>query len=187
MKNRYKVGLGLLIGLISLTVIVNLPMISIGITETDCSISGCNTHVVYESISQVYFPCTFSTCIGTGNVRTVMLEYATLSSGTASTSQGRGTANLTARFNNPGSTTTISSVTFAGNGSSTTPMTVYQCPSAVSCDAVSSPSIAANSVTEFNTTSTAFYFSTNITSGATYNYVFNFANGQSVSGSLKAG
>ena len=185
MKNRYKVGLGLLIGLISLTLIVNLPMISTGFTETDCSSSGCNTHVVYDSILQEYFPCGFGFTPCPGGLAVITLDYPNLSSGTASTLQSRGRAILTVAFNNPGSATTISSVTIAGNGSSTS-MTVYQCPSAVSCNLVSSPTIAANSITGFNTTATAFYFSTNITSGATYNYIFNFANGQSVSGSLKA-
>jgi hypothetical protein len=178
MKNRHKVALGLFIALLSLAIVVNLPLINTGVTETDCNQGNCSSHAVYQSIAQegCFYGCMITCCVAT-----ITLEYATLSSGTATTPTSRGTANLFIGFNNPGSTTKIISFNIPDSN-----ITVYQCPSPSSCEVVSTPTIAANSITGFNTTATAYYFSMSIISNGTYNYVVAFANGQSVSGTLTA-
>lgn len=109
----------------------------------------------------------------------ITLTSANLQSGTASNSTMRGTANIIFSLSNNGSSTVITSMELTGSGLA--PTTVYQCSSSTSCSAINNAVVNAQSVT-----SVSFYFSSAINNSQTYNYVIDFANGQSVSGSLIA-
>jgi len=126
------------------------------------------------------------------NVKTVTLSSATLYGGVSATAAQAATSSITISLNNPGSATVISGITLTGAGIATisgwdtaagqsaapslqfTPYTVNN-PNAMAPGAV---------------TSFTFYpwnaASQSILTGQTFNYVLNFANGQSVSGSLIA-
>lgn len=187
MKTFYKVAVSLVIALFALVLILNFPFLPTGM-QTTCDHANCNSHEVYESIMQVYLPCSFLGCVNPGgsNVRTITEEYAILSSGSASTLQSRGTANLTMAFNNPDQSTTISSISFLTPANIS--LTVYQCSSGTSCNVLSSSAltIPSGKITAFNTTETAFYFPNPIVAGQTYSYLVSFSDGQSISGALNA-
>jgi flagellin-like protein len=125
------------------------------------------------------------------NVKTVTLSSATLYGGVTASSSVAATSSLTLAINNPGSATTISSVTLTGAGIS--PVSSWDTSSA-SGTAGSTVNFAtqsnANAMAAGAVTSFTFYpwssSSQPITTGQTFNYVINFANGQSVSGSLIA-
>ncbi len=127
------------------------------------------------------------------NVKTVTLSSGTLYGGVTADPVTAATSSLTISLNNPGSATTISSITLTGSGISTI----------TGWDTGSLSSAAANVNFNQGYTSgnpnamgpgavTSFTFfpwsaaSQSITTGQTFNYVINFANGQSVSGSLIA-
>jgi hypothetical protein len=118
------------------------------------------------------------------SVKTLTISSATLFAGSPSSANHQGTSKLEVVFNNPGSQTEIISmfVTTPSNSS----VTIYQCQSAVSCGALTDVELSAGTNAYFNTPSTIFYLSSNIVQGEAYNYDFNFANGQSVFGSLVA-
>jgi hypothetical protein len=185
MKTVYKLAVSLVIALVALALIFNLPLVPTG-TQTICVHTNCSSHEVYESIMQVYAPCSIFSCVGGSNVPTITEISGILSSGTESTLQSRGTANLTMAFNNPDQNTTISSISFVTPANAS--LTVYQCPSSSSCNVFSSSSLSIPSgkITAFNTTETAFYFSSPIISGETYSYVVSFTDGQSITGALNA-
>jgi flagellin-like protein len=145
------------------------------------------------------------------NVKTVTLTSATLYGGVTSANGVVATSSLGISLNNPGSQSYITTLTLTGTGL-TAPITLWDNTSAAQGAAneivfssgtyqtgAASCSVAtwnwntmcAGQVTSFN-----FYpgppgtlrsgASAQITTGQTFNYVINFANGQSVSGSLIA-
>ena len=116
------------------------------------------------------------------NAKSVYIVSVFLYSGRPTNPTYRGTSAFWITLNNPGSQTSISSISVTG--ADITPNTVFQCSSSSSCQQLSSATLAASSPTHFDTIGTAFYFSTNFTSGHVYDYVVNLANGQTISGSL---
>jgi hypothetical protein len=131
-----------------------------------------------------------TTTTQTSNALTITLESDYLYAGTMTSSPG--TANSTGSpyismvLNNPGTKTSITSfgITLTGFGESAT---AAYCISGTTgtCKnlSVNTPSLAGNAITSLTL---YFYGSGNITSGDTYNYLINFGNGQSFSGSLTA-
>ena len=183
---RYKVALIFLIAVVSLTVAVNLPVINTGIIASGCSsFTRCTPpHPVYESLFSKFFPCTFSVCSHPPTV--VTLSLFQLSAGTPTNQDSRGTAGFVVAFNNPGKATKLSSYSFSSIGNSSTAITLYQCVSTTSCTAISDTSILADRVTSFTNETMMFHLSSTILQNQTYNYLFNFANGQSISGVVTA-
>jgi flagellin-like protein len=142
------------------------------------------------------------------NVKTVTLASATLYGGLTASQSAAATASLSLSLNNPGSATTITSITLTGTGLST-PVTLWSLQagaitgsgSATTISfaaAYTSPGGPGNAMYPGQVTSFTFYpvsgssssgvgtIQQSITTGQTFNYVINFANGQSVSGSLIA-
>ena len=117
------------------------------------------------------------------NVKTITLSSGTLFSGssaaiTAGTCPA-GVPQLEVSLNNPGSATTVTSVTINGGGISSAP-TVFAGSTCTALPAtVNGGSTPVTSLT-FSVSSQA------LASGSQYNYVINFANGQSVQGVLTA-
>lgn len=185
-KTRYKVTLVFLIALVSLAVALNLPIINTGIIASGCSsFTRCTPpHPVYESLLSKYFPCMFSVCSSTPLMVTLFLFQ--LSAGTSTNQDSRGTASFAVAFNNPGKTTQISSYSFSSTGNYSASITLYQCVTSLSCTSVSRANISADRVTSFANETTMFYPSSTIFRNQTYNYIFNFANGQSISGTVTA-
>jgi hypothetical protein len=122
------------------------------------------------------------------NVKTVTLASATLYGGvTTDNATLATTASLTFSLNNPGSATTITSVTLTGAGLAT-PVTLWNVAApklSQSYMVGNNNAMAAGAVTPF-TIYPVQSPSVPITTGQTFNYVMNFQNGQSVSGALIA-
>jgi FlaG/FlaF family flagellin (archaellin) len=126
------------------------------------------------------------------NVKTVTLSSATLYGGVTASSIIAATSSVTVSLNNPGSATTITSITLTGSGIST--ITNWQLAAASGTNTVNFAATyvngGANAMGPGAVTSFTFFpwsgSSQSITTGQTFNYVINFANGQSVSGSLIA-
>jgi flagellin-like protein len=132
------------------------------------------------------------------NVKTVTLSSATLYGGNASPTVAQGAATgsyITFSLNNPGSASTVSSMTLTGSGIQA--VTVWDnstfagtCSGA--CASVfsgTSGGVANNLLAGGKVSSYTWYLGGQnqaVTTGQTFNYVINFANGQSVSGSLIA-
>ncbi len=126
------------------------------------------------------------------NVKTITLTSATLYGGVSVTASQAATSSLGLSLNNPGSLTEISSLTLTGTGLSSAitgwcASATANCPTPVvfGSTANNENNLTAGAVTTFTfypKTVTSF----SITTGQTFNYVINFANGQSVSGSLIA-
>ncbi len=129
------------------------------------------------------------------NVKTVTLSSATLYGGVSQDSTPTtASSSLTLSLNNPGSSSAITSVTLTGTGLSS-PITTWSTTAAYNAANViifvnSYNSLSPNALSPGQVTSYTFYpvtaSSVPITTGQTFNYVINFANGQSVSGSLIA-
>jgi len=128
------------------------------------------------------------------NVKTVTLSSATLYGGVTASATIVATSSLTISLNNPGSATTITSVTITGSGIA--PVNAWDSTSAAGA-AANTINFAQgytagnpNAMAPGTVTSFTFYpwatASQTILTGQTFNYVINFANGQSVSGSLIA-
>jgi len=128
------------------------------------------------------------------NVKTVTLSSATLYGGVSSDAATNATSSLTIALNNPGSATYITSLSLTGTAISTVN---NWCPKGDQvggggCTQVAWTAGGANNqMAPGKVTSFTFYPSNPpatqaITTGQTFNYVINFANGQSVSGSLIA-
>jgi hypothetical protein len=131
------------------------------------------------------------------NVKTVTLSSATLYGCVSSSGTKNATSSLTLSLNNPGSASYITSLTMTGTAISS--ITGW-CPNgdivaAGGCTQVAWTAVgASNQMPPGVVTSFTFYPSSvgavqasqSITTGQTFNYVINFANGQSVSGSLIA-
>ena len=128
------------------------------------------------------------------NVKTVTLSSATLYGGVTADPATISTSSLTISLNNPGSATTITSVTITGSGIS--PVNAWDTTSASGAAAntinfgLGYTAGNPNAMAPGTVTSFTFYpwvvASQSILTGQTFNYVINFANGQSVSGSLIA-
>jgi flagellin-like protein len=124
------------------------------------------------------------------NVKTVTLSSATLYGGaeTPSTSSPAlaGATYLVFSLNNPGSASSISSVTLTGSGISS--VSAWDLSGSASNIAFASTNNVANSMPGGAVTAFSYYAvgTQTITTGQVYNYVINFLNGQSVSGSLIA-
>ena len=126
------------------------------------------------------------------NVKTVTLSSGTLYGGVTASSSVVPTSSLTISLNNPGSATTVSSITLTGSGIST--IVNWQAVAGAGTNTVNFNAgyVAggANAMSPGAVSSFTFFpwssASQTITTGQTFNYVINFANGQSVSGSLIA-
>lgn len=126
------------------------------------------------------------------NVKTVTLSSGTLYGGVTASGTVAATSSLTVSLNNPGSATTVTSITLTGSGIST--IQNWQQGSAAGTNTVNFAATysagGANAMSPGAVSSFTFYpwsaSSQSITTGQTFNYVINFANGQSVSGSLIA-
>jgi len=131
------------------------------------------------------------------NVKTITLTSGNLfagSLGTITTTLAcptTGQSYITMSLNNPGAKTNITSFTLTGSSLTGTvnpyfSTTSTTCPLISGSAPVTEPVLVGGSVSPV-----ALYFSSStsgalVTSGQTYNYVINFGNGQSVSGSLIA-
>jgi flagellin-like protein len=119
------------------------------------------------------------------NVKTVTLSSATLYGGTepaALAPAASGATYMTFSLNNPGSASTVTSVTLTGAGITA----VTQWGNNGGTDYLLSGN---NALSAGQVSSYTFYpygTSQTITTGQTFNYVISFANGQSVSGSVIA-
>jgi len=129
------------------------------------------------------------------NVKTVTLASATLYGGVVAGTGANSTSSLVVALNNPGSATYVNSLTLTAAGLAT-PVTAW-CPNSDKvggggCTAISFAGSNANTaLSQGQVTSLTFYPEQGaggaaITTGQVFNYVINFANGQSVSGSLIA-
>jgi flagellin-like protein len=131
------------------------------------------------------------------NVKTITLTSGNLAAGVTGSSTVAATAYLTMSLNNPGADTYVSSLTLTSS-SLTSSIVSWCAPTssggapAAGCTAIvfTADTVGANDVGAGKVTPMTFYpqssSSVPITSGQTFNYVINFANGQSVSGSLLA-
>jgi flagellin-like protein len=126
------------------------------------------------------------------NVKTVTLASATLYGGVTESNSVAATSSLTLSLNNPGSATTVTSITITGSGIS--PVSIWSTAATAGTNTVNFnagyTAGGANAMSPGAVSSFTFYpwsaSSQSITTGQTFNYVINFANGQSVSGSLIA-
>jgi flagellin-like protein len=129
------------------------------------------------------------------NVKTVTLTSGNLFAGGISTAPTgaacesvSGEAYITVALNDPGAATSMNSFTLTGSSlSGSVPGVYYDVSGTCTSISTTPPSLNAGAVTPL----TLYFFkgtgsATSLTSGQTYNYVINFANGQSVSGSLIA-
>jgi len=129
------------------------------------------------------------------NVKTVTLSSATLYGGVTSSATVNSTSSVTLSLNNPGSATYITSLTLTGTAISSItgwcPNSDHVgggCAQVAFTAAGTSNQMPPGVVTSFTffPSSIGAQVSQPITTGQTFNYVINFANGQSVSGSLIA-
>src|SRR5579875_3117407 len=125
------------------------------------------------------------------NVKTVTLTSATLYAGT-STAITSGTCpasggypTLVVSLSNPGSTTTVTSLTLSGAGVTVAATNAF---AGSSCTAITTtaPSVTGASASGSSTTITFEFGSTTLVSGNQYNYVISLGNGQSIQGVLTA-
>ncbi len=125
------------------------------------------------------------------NVKTVTLVSATLYGGATGINTGNkdaGTSSLSVSLNNPGSATTLTSLTLTGTALSS-PISAWNYTvtgtSGYFIFATTAPPMAPGQVSTYT-----FYglgtTAVPILTGQTFNYVINYQNGQSVSGSLIA-
>jgi flagellin-like protein len=134
------------------------------------------------------------------NVKTVTLSSATLYGGqepVAAASPTSTVSYVVVSLNNPGSTSSVSSITLTGSGLQAAVTTWYYSNGTATNFALTTSANPVgvgtgewgNGLPGGQVTSYSFYpygLAQQITTGQTFNYVINFANGQSVSGSLIA-
>jgi len=123
------------------------------------------------------------------NVKTVTVSSATLYGGTPAIGAGLATSSFTMSLNNPGSASTITSLTLTGTGLGS-PISLWSVTTdtggSVNFNAIAGPnSMLPGQVSSFTLYPIGVAGQT-ITTGQTFKYVIHFANGQSVSGSLIA-
>jgi|SRR5579872_2417413 len=191
MRKKSKIGLSLTLTFFLVIIIVNIPIIPY--TDAYC-------HTEYESFMTYQFPCGFPTTFCgffESNIMTVTLPSAYLYAGQTATNSSSSTSRFELEFNNPSCTekTYVNSLTLTGSSlsSSITAWDNSSNPSSYrNLIDFSSGYPNSNLLSAANVTALTFYPANpsgspqNITSGEVYNYVANFANGQSVSGSLIA-
>jgi flagellin-like protein len=120
------------------------------------------------------------------NVKTVTLSSATLYGGTEPLAIGNppatGATYMTFSLNNPGSQSSITSITLTGAG--VTAVTLWGTSTGSAYNAGSNNVLSAGQVSSY----TFYPYGTaqSIVTGQTFNYVISFQNGQSVSGSVIA-
>jgi hypothetical protein len=132
----------------------------------------------------VFYNYYYSCCDSSGDYF-MMFQSAVLYSGTASTSSSRGSAVFAVSISDPRSLTAISSITITGASFQSLP-NIFECSNQTYCTPFDHVPLPSGKVSSFDTNTTAFYISSPIVVNETYNFVINFANGQSVSGSLTA-
>ncbi|SRR5579863_9242342 len=127
------------------------------------------------------------------NVKTIQLNSATLFGGATlgsapATTSACPTTNayMTLSLNNPGALTSLSSVTITGSSNFGTIASVYAAVGSGDCNTLATAQVAAGAVTSLTLVFVASGSPGTLLSGQTFNYVINFGNGQSVSGSLVA-
>jgi hypothetical protein len=126
------------------------------------------------------------------NVKTVTLSSATFYGGYASATGLQTASYLSFSLNNPSSATTISSITGSGITSVSAIDNTSAIPCSGSCSSVFTGQLGgtANDFLAGGQVSSYTWYlggqNQAVTTGQTFNYVINFANGQSVSGSLIA-
>jgi hypothetical protein len=174
----------MLVVMIAILIATNLPIIPSASWYGCDPVGGCYTHTDYQSFmqDQCMYPYVCMCACG-GGAPTITLAAALLYSGTPSSPTHRGSGMLKVVFNNPGEKTEISSIEITSTN--TTSIAVYECQSPTFCSGAVNLVMAGGSIDAFNSTS-SLYFSQAIVPRAIYDYVFNFANGQSVSGDLIA-
>lgn len=124
------------------------------------------------------------------NVKTLTISSIVLYGGVTATANQAATSSFGLSVNNPGSATTIASITLTGSG--ITPITIWDLNASSGSGFVnfSSPYTPGgdNGVDPGTVSQFTFYPFSNspqmILSGETLNYVISFANGESVSGTL---
>jgi flagellin-like protein len=120
------------------------------------------------------------------NVKTITLSSATLYGGIESAARGgslSGSSYMTFSLNNPGSASSISSITLTGSGIAA--ITTWENSGGTDFLQSGNNYLSGGQVSPY----TLYPYGNNlntITTGQTFNYVISFANGQSVSGSLVA-
>jgi flagellin-like protein len=120
------------------------------------------------------------------NVKAITTPSVYIYSGGATAASGTAPclgANMALTATDPGGATTLSSISITG-ASGAVPESTFLVSAAAACtaQAITSWTLPAGASTPLD----VYFGTTALTSGATYNYVINFANGQSVSGSLIA-
>lgn len=193
MANKGTILVSLVVLIIIILVVVNLPLMPHSVANI-CNNSGCSTVTFRESLIDEEFPCTFQVCLGIGNLRIVTVNLATLNAGYSATNSIPANASLSIVLQNPGSTTYIISILLYG-GSDNVTLTSWD-SNALACSSsnligFNSPQNDSNVRSSDKSSSFVFYPESSghplgILSGQTYNYVIDFQNGQSVSGSLIA-
>jgi len=131
------------------------------------------------------------------NVKTVTLSSATLYGGVSATTTAAATSSLVFALNNPGSATYVTTLTLSGAGIATINSWDNSTAAQVAGNTIpfgaghTNPPCTDCNVMNAGTVSSFTYYpeaaaAEAITTGQVFNYVINFANGQSVSGSLIA-
>jgi hypothetical protein len=194
MRTKGKAVLSFFLALLILIISVNLPVVA----YTDYN---CQTQ--YESFVNYAFPCGFLAwlegglvCLYAGNVQTITLSSATLYAGYSATASSNATSSFKFSLNNPQCTPAHITSLEVWNVNQTAMITNWNNSTA--------PSSAANYINFTSRQSqsslvqvvsvTSFSYYPEVVSGPAqawvtgkpYNYVINFDNGQSVSGTLIA-
>jgi hypothetical protein len=195
MRKRSKIILSILVFWFVLFIAVNLP-VEVTSTWQECDYSpttyNCFTRTGYESYLRQQYGCNdwFSPCDG-GSVKTVALSSATLYAGQSATNSTPATSKLTFALDNPGSTTHISSLILSISNTSkiTTWDNASQVSSQTNLISFNSTVYSAGITMKYGAVTSFTYYPAStspkqIIREQTYDYVINFQNGQSVSGSL---
>ena len=172
--------IALTVSVVSLVILFLVPTVPMANPFQTCFETSCASGVHYESLLQLLTPV----CCDNA-AKTIEVTFAVIHHGSASSIYHRGIANLAIVINNPSAATNITSIQVTEKSVNSS-ITVFQCPTPALCSPASRITIAPAGNTAFNSPSTVFYFSQNVTYGATYNFIFSFANGRVISGSLTA-
>lgn len=196
MKKRSKNILCLVVLSFAIFIGINLPIIPSGTWQKcDYSLTSyhCFTRTGYESylFQQYEWNDPFWPGCCDNSVKTVTLSSATLYSGNVATASSGATAKLFFSLDNPGSRTYITSLTLSGNGVNITSWDNSTQPSSKGnlipfVSGYSGDVLFSGKVTSFTYCPERIGSSEEIVGAQTYNYVINFQNGESVSGSLTA-
>jgi hypothetical protein len=185
MKKGNKIKLAVFIFLLLLFVLPNLPMIPY-------SPPDCPNDILYKSL----IPCLFGCGLYGSNFKTVTLSSATLNAGKTASSSSAASSSLVISLSNSCSQTILYVNSLSLTGSSIPTITHWnrnaQPNSTSNLIVLDANYPSGNSIAVVPASMRPFTFypvsdpTQNITRGQVYNYVLNFANGQSISGSLIA-